>query len=706
MESLRKRLERGPLDPHELLRFARALADYAWGEHSQDKPLGRIKPDQVYWDGIRIELKLHLEPKKEDQGAEENSRIPEERDMLAIREDVQEIGSLIFLAGTGELSEEIDLLPSQFRGSLPKDWDGILSNCLHKNPYERFAHAGDILVALSRISPKQWPSPPRQIQPSNKPQKVMLFLIPILLLTLLAVYLLGFEIHGHGRTYDDLVQRGRGESVLNFFESWDRTFLPGKDPEDFSRGDRLYGPFASTLSVWAGKHLAPLIGDPQKELHLPFHTGLTLFGLLWVLSFYIFALRIFKKPTIALASTFILLSLPRVFGQLTSNPSDLPAAAMMTLSALMMFRWFDRPSFMRTLSFAVALAALGATRMQNGGLMAILCLPPILFRYVHGKKNKELPLKQVLLLPVVAYFFFILFWPSFWSSPLLGPVHVLRDFFHHQSRYSQGTLFFGTLQSQAPTYPLVLLALTTPLSILALFFLGIFRKKPSLPHLFLGGWILLSLGKHLTGVANHGGIRHFLDVFVPLSIFAGIGIQRALNLLGVIACRRTVTIGLPILFLSLGLFTHPFESSYFNLLIGGTPGAASKFDLDSNGSSFLVLMKKIRPQLKKGDILLIPGAKDLVVQVPLPKNCLVFPLRPNQNQLIQTAIRANFFSNRRCILLFHQGILWGSLDPLIREEKLQILQQTGPKGLPLSMALLLRNPKDLFEVLKRLKPKD
>ncbi len=679
------------MNPEEFLRFARALVDLAWEQHARDLPFGPFSPDEIRWDGSQIALDPTAE-RGEGQSAEEARRNLDEGVGCKQREDILWLGRLLFWVGTGEFPTEGSPLPSQLRGELPTCWDGILSNCLHQNPLERFAHAGDLLRAIPEVSGSL---------PEPKERKGLI--LPLALLALLAAYLFGFEIHGHGRTYDDLVQRGRGESMLQYFSTGDPAALPSKNLEDFSRGDRLYGPFASTLAVWIGKHLAPWVGDPRTELHLPFHTGLTLFGLLFVLCCYVLAKRVCKTPLSALASTLLLLALPRVFGQLTSNPSDLPAAALMALSAVMMFRWFDRPNLGRTLSFAIALAALGATRMQNGGLMALLCLPVILVRFLQGRKGSPLPLKQVLLLPALAWVFFVLFWPDFWFSPLSGPLEVLSDFFRHQSRYTQGTLLFGKLQSKAPSYPLVLLAISTPFSILALFLLGLFHKRPTLPQFFLGLWLLLSIGKHLSGIANHGGIRHFLDAFIPLAIFAGLGLQRALDLLGVFSWRRATTLGLPLLFLGLGLLTHPYESSYYNLLVGGTPGAAGRFDLDSNGSSFLVLMKRLRPRLKEGDFLFIPGSKDLVVQVPLPKNCPVFPLRPDQEKLVQSAIQAGVFKNRRCILLFHQGILWGRLDELIRQKRLKILLQTGPKGLPLSMALLVPKPVDLIQVMKDLK---
>ncbi|HHI80147.1 MAG TPA: hypothetical protein ENK02_09200 [Planctomycetes bacterium] len=696
METLRQRLARGPLDPEEFLRFARNLAALAWEEHAQNLLFAPLSPEHILWDGARIEIQAEPQP---SERAGEDSRKNDQEEALALRENIRELGTLLFWAGTGETPRDPGPLPSHLREELPLFWDGVLSNCLHPNPMERFAHAGDLLRALP---PAPMPSPPSP-EDSEAPQsRTAACLLGALLLLFLGAYLLGFEIHDHGRSYDDLVQRGRGEAVLNFLRSGDRSMLPGKDPEDFSRGDRLYGPFAATLSVWAGKRIAPWVGNPDIELHLPFHTGLSLFGVLLVLCCYLLGLRLLKDPGAALATALLFLALPRVFGQLTSNPSDLPAAALMALSAVMLFRWFDRPNLARTLGLALALGALGATRMQNGGLMAVLCLAPILLRFFRGPESSPLPLRNLLLLPLLSYAFLVLFWPDFWSAPLTGPFEVLRDFFHHKSRYSQGTLFFGTLRTQAPLYPMVLLFLTTPVTILALSLLGLLRKKPNLLQVFLILWVLLSLGKHLTGIANHGGIRHFLDAFVPIALFAGMGLQRGLKLLGIHRWRKTAALGSALLLLALSISTHPFESSYYNLWIGGTPGAVSRFDLDSNGSSFLILMKGLRPKLRSGDILLIPGSKDLVTQVPLPPNCPVFPLRPGQRALVEKAIQAGLFQGRRCILLFHQGILWGKLDSLIRTKRLQPILQTGPKGLPLSMALLLPDPRDLLEVLDRL----
>ncbi|APW59118.1 glycosyltransferase family 39 protein [Paludisphaera borealis] len=176
--------------------------------------------------------------------------------------------------------------------------------------------------------------------------------------------------------------------------------------------------------------------------------------------------------------------------------------------------------------------------------------------------------------------------PLWWRETLTRMTH-----YYTLSNDRQGALpdiliiYFGqTYQYSLPWHNgWVLLAITVPVSILAAAAVGVVwglgrTRSDRIPLYFLVHMATLPALRMLPTPA-HDGVRLFLPTFFFLSAFAGWGAMAAASCLSRMTKAR-LAVSRPIvasLVLAPALFAlatvHPYELSYYNELIGGTPGA-------------------------------------------------------------------------------------------------------------------------------------
>ena len=506
--------------------------------------------------------------------------------------------------------------------------------------------------------------------------------IDLALVFVAAIWLLGFEIHEHGRTLDDKVQRERGAATLEYVTSLDPKWLPPEDLDDFSKGDRLYGPFGSATALALGRVIAPLIGDPVRDLHFEFAVGLTCWFLLLLFCTLRLGRHVLRNGLLAVLAASSLLALPRVAGLATCNPSDLPAAGGMAFAVLMLVRWIDERSWPRALALAFGLGMTAAIRPQNGAL----ALPTLVaFLWPALRRGVRLPPAQLVAAPFLCFAFWILCWPDFWHAPFGGPISVVEGFLANSARYAQGTLWFGEGVTGPKLYPLVYLGITTPVSLLALALLGLLSLRRHPLYWGFVAWFVISVGKHLSGAGNFGGIRHFLDAFVPFVLAVSAGVAWVTTSLRP-KTRRVVIIAAMTLFVVTGQRLRPYQSSYFNALVGGPRGAAGQLDMEPNGASMLQVMRRLAPKLDDRSVLLVPGAADLVHQVVTPKGLVVYELASGASKVLGSKQVRDFLATRKVFVTFVQDRHWGLLDSAVKEGLLREVVACGPLDLPVGVA--------------------
>lgn len=190
----------------------------------------------------------------------------------------------------------------------------------------------------------------------------------------------------------------------------------------------------------------------------------------------------------------------------------------------------------------------------------------------------------------VAVLVFYLFNPPLWHDPLEG----LATFFSlnwNRPQWNISVLFLGRMHNldwPLPWYnTLFWTAITVPVGLLGLFLLGLAtacRRWRSEPYgmLLVFHWLVLVVVRAIPGTPPHDGVRLFLPSFAFLAALIGVGADRLLAAgRSAPRCgRRRLAGRAAVLGAYLGAATSlawyaPQWLSYYNLAIGGLPGATA-----------------------------------------------------------------------------------------------------------------------------------
>lgn len=200
-----------------------------------------------------------------------------------------------------------------------------------------------------------------------------------------------------------------------------------------------------------------------------------------------------------------------------------------------------------------------------------------------GYRDRRAGLALLIGLPTALLTFYLLN-PPLWHHPIQGLEHF---FALNLNRGAQGlnisTQFLGqiyNLDHPLPWYNTLLwTGITVPFGILFLFCIGLWHvlrrlwDKPGM--LLVANWLILLVVRAIPGTPPHDGVRLFLPSFAFLAALAGVGTARCLT-----AChglRHAAVVGLVVFggsATSLAWYA-PQWLSYYNVLIGGLPGAVA-----------------------------------------------------------------------------------------------------------------------------------
>ncbi len=298
-------------------------------------------------------------------------------------------------------------------------------------------------------------------------------------------------------------------------------------------------------------------------------------------------LRIARSFTRASALFAILsiLCLPRVFAHAQIAFGDSPLMSGMLLTWAFFPRGRARPARWLVWGFFLGLTA----SMKFTGALAFF--PFLLWTLIRRERRALLPGQALGWL--AALFLFWLLNPPIWHAPFSGLARYV-ELNTHREAYNIGIFFLGKMYSLARPLPwwnsLFWTAVTVPtgllLSAAAVLAGAAFRRRRGADPAgsFFGGrrrgeigllfwnWILLIAIRAIPGLPVHDGVRLFVAAFPFLAILAGLGLARLWTSRGAfpkIAAAAVLlgSAGSLVLYFPQGL-------SYYNLLIGGLPGAA------------------------------------------------------------------------------------------------------------------------------------
>jgi hypothetical protein len=421
---------------------------------------------------------------------------------------------------------------------------------------------------------------------------------PVLLLLAAVVFALIFA--DYGITWDEGVQSTYGELVLDYFASG------GQDTRcNEYRNLFYYGPLFESAAAAAYR----AVDGWKYEIR---HAAIGLAALLTLVGVWRFG-RLFGSHAVPFFAVLSLLMMPRFLGHAFNNSKDIPFACGFTWAMLGIGRLLTRKSWRWTdvllcgagigIALSLRVGALLLLAILAGGLLgSVLLLRDERAAWRERAVDRGLKLAAIVGL---AWTIMVLAWPWSHAGPFTRPLVALGEM--SSFTFSYTIYFAGELirSDQLPRYYLLAyLAIVTPLMALALTVVGLVaavrdrivasREPRSVLLVLVLLWLFLPLAFVFATRPNvYDGIRHFLFVLPAMALLCGLG---AAWIVERTARRgRLLVTGLLVLVLLVPLrdlvLLHPYQSSYFNALVGGVGEAWRSYDTDYWASSYREAMQ-------------------------------------------------------------------------------------------------------------------
>jgi 4-amino-4-deoxy-L-arabinose transferase-like glycosyltransferase len=385
------------------------------------------------------------------------------------------------------------------------------------------------------------------------------------------------------------------------------------EPAYFEAGrsylDWLSSPSLSTIDQhWSVNHEHPPLtkilggltnGLFNKQLgwfheYVAYRISLLAFIIPMTLAFFSFArshLGVWPALLVSLALMFH----PQLFFHAHIGASDYAITAMWFVTAYAL--WRSEESFRWIFLASVALGLSLLTKINGLSLYAIVALVMLMhlardYRLHRGERSGgQLALvKQVLLraatLSAIPILVFYACWPWLWRSPVDRIWSYVAFFIWHREI---PTYYFGTQYLVPPWHlPPILTLLTTPTLVVLLFLVGLFsRTFATRVRIFILANLILAIAIISLSHSKHDGIRLFLPAIPFLYLIAGAGLVTIYGYLRERSQGSKWAQYFPLTFSALvvalmGLAIvqsvvryHPFQTAYFNEIVGGDRGAAA-----------------------------------------------------------------------------------------------------------------------------------
>jgi len=345
----------------------------------------------------------------------------------------------------------------------------------------------------------------------------------------------------------------------------------------------LYGGAFEVLAATAGRILPFGLYESRHLVNVAF-------GLLAIFACYGLGMRL-GGPWAALLSSLFLATTPTFYGHMFNNPKDIPFAALFACSLwalVSVLQSLPSPPWGRVVALGLFMG--GTIGVRVGGV--------ILFVYVFvfvALSRSQAVFRAAVVPCFLAWVVMLPFWPWALVSPIAHPLQALGAITHFRADWS--VLFNGRfVRAEAPPpgyLPVWFLNCLPEFYFVALAAGAIqavrssWASRRTMEFGLLVAAVVVPVGVVMAmGSTLYDGVRHFLFILPPLSVLSGVSVAHAFRGRGgivlsiaVLASWASTTADMVSL--------HPYESVYFNRLVGGgLRGAAGRFETDYWGASY------------------------------------------------------------------------------------------------------------------------
>ena len=414
------------------------------------------------------------------------------------------------------------------------------------------------------------------------------------------MFLIGIHISkDFGISWDESHHRDSGQRVLVYLVKflgldWVKPIPEGL--ENYKYSEKMYGPIFDTISALIEESFQ--LND-FKNIYTMRHSLNFIFYFAGYIGYFFFIKLIFPKDKFAILLSFFYLFHPRLFGQGFFNPKDSILQAYIAISIVPIIRSFLHFKFKDLVWSALTIGIAISTKV-------VAVYLPFLFSAFYisiGSFRNIKPIKiikNISLFYLFLFFFIFVFWPP-WTNPIKSIVDIFLVL--KQYPFSGENFILGKYVSRfdLPWYYVPLwIGVTTPLSFILFFFIGIWKNCHHLfkelteniliDNFMAAGFLAPILSVIFFGSTLYGGWRHMFFIYPFIAYFMIKGFiftsdwiysyfklkkDHIVLFLGVIVFSPTI--------LSI-IKTHPNQSVYFNILAGKDPMLS--YEGDAWGTSY------------------------------------------------------------------------------------------------------------------------
>lgn len=444
---------------------------------------------------------------------------------------------------------------------------------------------------------------------------IVLLMLPVIYSTIFfaAAFL---TLGAYGPSWDETIHFRRGQAYLQYFLTGEKTYvkLPkidlqgtGGDPNIITYPRRsFYQNDTQNGEYFLNKDIGhpPLNGEIAAFFNYVFYQKLgvmddlsshhlfnILASALLVFTAVFFIQRYFGLFP-GLVSFLTISTYPLFWAESHFNIKDPVQASFFSTTLLLLIISLEKKNSLWLIPTAVFfLLSLGAK--FNILFLPLIILPYVLINYRHLiiKPTKN-HLFALLAAPLAISIFFILSWPYLWQD-IVNRLGLILTFYKEigiGAKYQPDSFFILGFN----TYPIQWILYTTPPLVLGLTTVGIIsswinrRVYKGITCFWLLWMVIPILRVTIPGTNIYGGIRQIFEFLPAMAIISGLG---AWQIIDWIKARSRVAIFVKILIVGMFLWPlvilvklHPYQSVYFNSLIGGLHGA-SQINFPSWGNS-------------------------------------------------------------------------------------------------------------------------
>lgn len=466
-------------------------------------------------------------------------------------------------------------------------------------------------------------------------KKILLLIVPLVFLVVGIA-----TIRDYGINWDNPLHFSRGQSYLWYFMTG-KTNLNNPSPGDIRRsfyqndiynfeyfikndsGHPPLGDILSALTNYIFYQKLNILSDISS-----YHLFIIGTSFLLVLSVAFFVKNEFGLFP-AIVSSLVLATYPLFFSESHFNIKDPPEATFFGLT-LIFFYWGIVKNNWKYIIISSLAAGLALGTKLNV-VFAIFVVGPWLIYHlikklfqdqsfgkfvVFYKERIALIISLIIYLPISLGIVYAT-WPFLWRDPIRNIFKILG--YYQQIGIGTPVEMSHYIFKGWNLYPSYWIAVTTPIPVLVLLFLGliffIFSKKfkKASVCLFVALWFLTPIIRvSWPNAVIYGGVRQFMEFVPALAVLCGIGAYALINFFKRSSLKPVVYV-LIIISLSFSFLEmvkiHPNENIYFNQIVGGLEGAMKKnipYWGNTYGNVYLQGVKWINENAEKGAKVALP----------------------------------------------------------------------------------------------------